>query len=116
MRFALGRYLAEIFTAPLRRLPAALLPQRNSRGDREKIIGQVNGGFQEFIGSLRAALGQDHCGKYQARFVYYVSQCFQIVLFVGHEQTVAPQRSDCKRLLFSINAALGHYRRFRYET
>ena len=30
-------------------------------------------------------------------------------MFAGHEQTVAPQESDCNRLLFSSNATLGHY-------
>ncbi len=43
------------------------------------------------------------------RFAYHVAERFQIVLLSCHEQTVAPQRCDCNRLLFSSNASLGHY-------
>jgi hypothetical protein len=42
-------------------------------------------------------------------FVYHLDERFKIVL-ACHEQTVAPQRCDCNRLLFKSNASLGHYR------
>jgi hypothetical protein len=64
---------------------------------------------QQFIRSLRALFGQDRGAENVVRFAYHVAQCFQVVLFVGHEQTVATRQSDCNRLLFSSNATLGHY-------
>ena len=67
------------------------------------------GSGQQFIRSLRALFGQDRGAENVVRFAYHVAQCFQIVLFACHEQTVAPRRCDCNRLLFSINATLGHY-------
>src|ERR1039458_6163037 len=68
------------------------------------------GGGQQLICSLRAFFGQDSGAEDVMRFAYHVAQCFQVVLFACHEQTVAPQRRDCNRLLFVSNATLGHYR------
>jgi hypothetical protein len=43
------------------------------------------------------------------RCVYHASQGAEIVAASCHAQTVAPQKRNCNRLLFFINASLGHY-------
>ena len=43
-------------------------------------------------------------------FDYHVSQCAKIVAASCHAATIAVLESKCNRLLFFINASLGHYR------
>jgi len=71
----------------------------------------VDGGCQKLIGSLRAALWQRGRGEDAVRFVYHVSQCAEIVAASCHAATIAARKRNCNRLLFFINASLGHYPR-----
>ena len=50
------------------------------------------------------------------RVAYHIAERFQIGLLACHEQTVAPQRCDCNRLLFKSTASLGHDRKMRSRT
>jgi hypothetical protein len=69
----------------------------------------MDGSGQKLIGSLRSALWQCGGGEQAMRFLYHVSQCAKIVLSGCHAATIAATESNCNRLLFFINASLGHY-------
>jgi len=76
------------------------------------MVGQTDGGCQELAGTLGTAFGQGSGGKDQLGFGDDVSECLKIGSWLCHASTPTGIAETSKRLLFRINARLGHYRSF----
>ena len=107
--FSHGRDLAEVLRPSLGgRLPA-FRSQDSSGLYGEKIVSQGDGSSQEFAGTLGSALGQDGGGEDQFGFADEVAKRAEIGLWFRHASRIRQPGERSKRLLFRINAGLGHY-------